>query len=120
MNTLTQQLQGRFQLSEAGKLHNLLGVQVCQNEETIALSHGHYMDKVLKRFGMDSCKPHPIPLPQIIGCLIYVVTGTRLDIAFETMLLSKYASQNSKHMKLQKKYCSISKSSTHLSYTCVS
>ena len=125
---VTQQLKDRFQLSEVGKLHYLLGIQVSQQQEgVITLSQGSYIDKILRRFGMEDCNPQQLPISpqhglrkwkeggrdkpadqllyqQIIGCLIYLVTGTRPDLAFVTMLLSQYASKpNTKHMGAAKR-----------------
>ena len=123
---LTKQLRDRVNLSEAGKLHYLLGIQISiSSDGEIALSQRGYVDKILHRFGMSDCKPQKVPLSpdhglrkwregdepadqklyqQIIGCLIYLVTGTRPDIAYVTMLLSQYASQpNTKHMGAAKR-----------------
>ena len=126
VNQLSITLKSRFQLSEIGVLHWLLGIQVNVNYDidadlrTISLSQGSYIDKILDRFGMSDCKPHRIPLAtkhglrkwqekdtpadqnlyqEIIGCLIYLVTGTRPDLAFVTMFLSQFASKpNTQHM----------------------
>ena len=68
VNQLSITLKTRFQLSEIGVLHWLLGIQVNVNYDidadirTISLSQGSYIDKILDRFGMSDCKPHRIPL----------------------------------------------------------
>ena len=129
MAIATQHLKDRFQLSEASKLHYLLGIQIIQsrdgNNNVISLSQGWYINKVLQRFGMEDCNPSQIPLSpnyglrkwkdgdiavdqnlyqQIIGCLIYLVTGTRPDLAYSTILVFQYSSQpNSKHMGAAKR-----------------
>ena len=77
-------LKARFHLSEAGKLHWLLGIEINQynndrdigrdrdidhdiDDNCISLSQGKYIDKVLHRFGMDNCKPHVIPISPCHG-----------------------------------------------------
>lgn len=109
---------------------------VCSREVTkggligISLSQRGHIDKIFHRFGMSDCKPQKVPLSsdhglrkwregdepadqklyqQIIGCLIYLVTGTRPDIAYVTMMLSQYASQPNTNLPyiwvLQKECC---------------
>ena len=55
MAVATQHLKDRFQPSEASRLHYLLGIQITQEEGVISLSQGQYIDKVLRRLGMEDC-----------------------------------------------------------------
>src|SRR5258706_11882668 len=107
-----------------GNLHWLLGIRIEYNESNITLSQTSYIDKILKRFGLQDANPSTYPLDknhnlfnkgtikgkeveqnlgynnkdgfpstildtvnvkqyqQMIGSLMYTVTGTRPDLAF--------------------------------------
>ena len=92
-------MQQEFEISLHGKLTFFLGLQLQQATNCIFLSQEKYLKKILKKYGMEECKP--VSTPMIIGCnlsahddsptvnqpeyismiasLLYL-TGTRLDI----------------------------------------
>ena len=83
----------------------------------MSVSQQSYTERILKRFGMESCKPIATPLEpgkkfhelssddesfdtqtyqQAIGCLTYLSVTTRPDIAAAVGILSQYMSKPSK------------------------
>ncbi|KAG8496175.1 hypothetical protein CXB51_009000 [Gossypium anomalum] len=92
----------------------ILGIKITRDENTIALSQSHYIEKVVKKFDLFNCIPASTPMdPQIklvsnagrkidqlkyaslIGCLMYIMTCTRPDIAYAIGKLSRYTSNPS-------------------------
>lgn len=108
-------LHKEFKMKDLGLISDFLGINVKQNFENgiTVLSQRNYLENVLKRFNMENCKPMLTPLDinfntkifdvniecdkdiegicrQIIGCLMYAVSGTRPDLCFAVSLLSRY------------------------------
>ena len=52
-----------------GEIKYFLGLQVVQNKEGIFISQSKYLKHLLKRFGLETCKP--IGTPMIIGHKLY-------------------------------------------------
>ena len=109
----------RFEMTDLGEIHYLLGMSIKRDREsrTLTISQPNYLDKVLKKFGMQNCTPVSTPLEpgrkfqqlapsdepfdvqtyqQAIGCLTYISTATRPDIAAAVGVLSQYMSKPSK------------------------
>ena len=88
---------------------------VCKlNKSLYGLKQSRYIEKILEKFGMDSCKPKATPAivgldkfidmespaledpnlyRQIVGSLIYTMTGTRPDLCHIVTRLSQYMSK---------------------------
>ena len=101
-------------MKDLGVLHWFLGTEFkCSNNE-IEISQTRYIRKLLARFGMEYCKPKSTPsvlgldtiidanspelddsnlCRQIVGSLIYVMTGTRPDLCYIVTKLSQYMSK---------------------------
>lgn len=103
-----------FKMKDLGFVSEFLGITITQNIEigVTELSQRKYLESVLKRFRMENCKPMSTPIDkninlkifenhnidknieklcrQIIGCLMYAVSGTRPDLCFAISLLSRY------------------------------
>ena len=94
-----------------------MSIKQDRENRTLTLSQPTYVEKVLRKFGMESCKSVSTPLKpgrrfqqlspndepfdvqtyqQAIGCLTYVSTATRPDIAVAVGVLSQYMSKPSK------------------------
>ena len=109
----------RFEMIDQGEIHYLLGMSIKRDREnrTLLISQPNYVEKVLRKFGMENCKSVSTPLEpgrkfqklspsdepfdvqtyqQAIGCLTYVSTATRPDIAAAVGVLSQYMSRPSK------------------------
>jgi hypothetical protein len=117
---LKEALKKEFNLSELGPLNWVLGIQIEWHQNSVTLSQQAYVDQLLVKFGMDTCNPVLLPLnpnqklvkaeegadladvslyQQIIGSLMYLVIGTRPDLAFTVSALSQFASKPTKtHM----------------------
>lgn len=115
VNQVKNVLNKEFKMKDLGFVTDYLGITIKQNLDTgeTELSQRKYLENVLKRFGMDNCKPMSTPIDQninlkllqndgtvdknieklcrqMIGCLMYAVSGTRPDLGFTVSLLSRY------------------------------
>ena len=107
-------LSNNFEMKDMGGADVILGIKIIRDGSTIALSQSHYIEKVLKRFNLIDCIPASTPMdPQrklvpndgrkidqlqyakVIGCLMYIMTCTRPDIAYAIGKLSRYTSNPS-------------------------
>ena len=109
----------RFEMTDQGEIHYLLGMSIKRERlcRTLTVSQLNYVEKVLEKFGMENSKPVSTPLElgkrfqqllptdepfdvqtyqQAIGCLTYIATATRPDIAAAVGVLSQYMSRPSK------------------------
>ena len=59
-------MQQEFEMSLLGELTYFLGLQVQQATNGIFLSQTKYLKKILKKYGMEYCKP--VCTPMMIGC----------------------------------------------------
>jgi hypothetical protein len=104
-----QDLAKEFEMKDLGLMHYFLGLEISQQKGEIFLGQGKYVVEILKRFGMEDCKPMVTPMTtnlkklntseskkvnptiykQLIGCLMYL-TNTRPDICFAVNTLSQH------------------------------
>ena len=119
LNSEKEALCRRFKMDDRGEAHYLLGMLIKRDRKakTLSISQQSYIEKVLKRFGMEFCKPIATPLEsgkkfhemssddegfdtqtyqQAIGCLTYMSVTTRPDISAAVGILSQYMSKPSK------------------------
>jgi hypothetical protein len=95
-------MQNEFEMSLLGELSFFLGLQICQRNQGIFISQTKYIREMLKRFGMEDCKPVNTPMQtscklskyddskstdqrqyrSMIGNLLYVTTS-RPDVMQE-------------------------------------
>ena len=59
-------MQQEFEMSLLGELTFFLGLQVHQTADGIFLSQEKYLKQILKKYGMEECKP--VSTPMITGC----------------------------------------------------
>jgi hypothetical protein len=58
----TKDMQNEFEMSLIGELSFFLGLQICQRNQRIFISQTKYIREILKRFGMEYCKPVTTPM----------------------------------------------------------
>jgi len=110
----------KWECQDLGEAKEFLGMKIRREGQAIYLSQTLYLKQVLERFRMQNCKFAKTPLPTgwratknpgqatpefrlkyqaIIGSLLYLMIGTRPDIAFAVTRLAQYAANPSKeHM----------------------
>ncbi|GJU02780.1 zinc finger, CCHC-type containing protein [Tanacetum coccineum] len=75
-------LSSRFSMKDMGVADVILGIRIKHESNGIAISQSHYIEKVVSQ----------LEYSRVIGCLMYAMTCTRLDIAFVVGKLSRYTS----------------------------
>ncbi|CAI7885097.1 unnamed protein product [Closterium sp. NIES-54] len=107
------ELQKRHTCTDLGELRSYLGLQITWDRarRTITLTQSHMVQQVLQRFGFtwSSAQPTPLatghslsappldesvepsgPYPELVGCLMYLMTYTRPDLAYPLGILACY------------------------------
>ena len=111
VDAIKKKLTKSFKMKDMGPAYWVLGIRVTRDREagTISLDQTQYAKDVLKRYGMENAKPVPTPITNselggdtspllphgneyrsAIGGLMYLMTGTRPDLAYSISLLSQY------------------------------
>ncbi|GJY01818.1 zinc finger, CCHC-type containing protein [Tanacetum coccineum] len=104
-------MKTRFTIKDMGKADVILGIRIKQESNGIAISQSYYIKNVLKKFNyfnytlvstsMDTSEKlmpnngqvvSQLEYTRVIGYLMYAMTCTRSDIAFDVGKLSKYTS----------------------------
>ncbi|CAI7787025.1 unnamed protein product [Closterium sp. NIES-54] len=107
------ELQKRHTCTDLGELRSYLGLQITRDRarRTITLTQSHMVQQVLQRFGFTYSSPQATPLPtrhslsalpsdesvessgpypELVGCLMYLMTCTRPDLAYLLSILARY------------------------------
>ncbi|CAI7882292.1 unnamed protein product [Closterium sp. NIES-54] len=115
-------LQKRHTCTDLGELTSYLGLRITQDraQRTITLTQSHMVQQVLQRFGFTYSSPQSTPLPtghslsappsdesvepsgpspELVGCLMYLMTCTRPDLAYPLSLLARYVAPG-RHRKV--------------------
>ena len=114
LNSIKNALSSKYKMKDLGKLHWFLGINFECNDKMIRMSQSKYIEKVLAKFNMSNCTPKAIPCDpgmnkclnddskelenpslyrEMVGCLIYIMTGTRPDICYAVTRLSQKLSK---------------------------
>ncbi|CAI7889131.1 unnamed protein product [Closterium sp. NIES-53] len=116
------ELQKRHTCTDLGELRSYLGLQITRDRarRTITLTQSHMVQQVLQRFGFtwSSAQGTPLatghllsappsdesvepsgPYPELVGCLMYLMTCTRPDLAYPLGLLARYVAPG-RHRKV--------------------
>ncbi|CAI7849005.1 unnamed protein product, partial [Closterium sp. NIES-54] len=106
-------LQKRHTCTDLGELHNYHGLQITRDRapRTVTLTQSHMVRQVLQRFGFRYSSPQSTPpptghslsappsdesveqsgpYPELVGCLMYLMTCTRPDLAYLLSILARY------------------------------
>jgi len=114
-------LETEFQLNDLGTPRSFLGIQFeFHADGSVSIHQQQYIQKILSDFCMETCQPKNTPMnPKLllnyrpeepdsdeetkarfgaaIGSLMYLMVGTRPDIAFALGTLSRFTSQPQSH-----------------------
>jgi hypothetical protein len=115
LDQLKINLKKVFEMQDLGPCNHFVGVRITRNRKarTITLCQDAFVDKILKRFGMEDCAPKSTPMDagamehmvpfegeashkdreeyqSIVGSEMYLCTQTRPDIAFAMSILSRF------------------------------
>ncbi len=125
MKEIKNILKEKFEIKDLGKANFILGIEIKidREKEIIKLSQKDYINNLLIKYGMTETKNKTTPLStnaylteveesdeqfkdiilyqSIIGSLMYLMLGTRPDLAFSVSLLSQYASKPLKKHYIQ-------------------
>ncbi|KAL7284847.1 hypothetical protein ACG7TL_002160 [Trametes sanguinea] len=106
----------KWECRDLGEVKEFLRMRIQRSGSTICIDQCAYLEKVLQRCGMQNAKSAPTPLPAgyypkpndgmadptlrsrfqtVIGSLLYIMLGTRPDIAFAVTKLSQFAANPS-------------------------
>ncbi|CAI7934700.1 unnamed protein product [Closterium sp. NIES-54] len=106
-------LQKRHTCTDLGELRSYLGLQITRDraQRTITLTQSHMVQQVLQRFDFTYSSPQATPLSthhslsalpsdesvepsgpylELVGCLMYLMTCTRPDLAYPLSILARY------------------------------
>ncbi|CAI7927199.1 unnamed protein product, partial [Closterium sp. NIES-54] len=110
---MNSELQKRHMCTDLGELCSYLGLQITRDRarRTITLTQSHMVQQVLQRFDFTYSSPQATPLstrhslsalpsdesvepsgpyPELVGCLMYLMTCTRPDLAYPLSILARY------------------------------
>ena len=111
INFIVNKLMARFEIKDKGSLEHFLGLEISynRNQGILKIHQSNYTRKILNKFNMQNCKnidtpidpklklcnendnlPTEKPVRQLIGCLMYLMLGTRPDICFALNFFSRY------------------------------
>ncbi|CAI7732210.1 unnamed protein product [Closterium sp. NIES-54] len=116
------ELQKRHTCTDMGELTSYLGLRITRDraQRTITLTQSHMVQQVLQRFGFTYSSPRSTPLPtghslsaspsdeyvepsgpylELVGCLMYLMTCTRPNLAYPLSLLARYVAPG-RHRKV--------------------
>ncbi|CAI7800522.1 unnamed protein product [Closterium sp. NIES-53] len=122
LTLVNSELQKRHTCTDLGELCSYLGLQITRDRalRTITLTQSHMVHQVLQHFGFQFSSPQPtslftghsllapsldesvepsVPYPELVGCLMYMMTCTRPDLAYPLSLQAHYVAR-SRHRKV--------------------
>jgi hypothetical protein len=59
---LIAKMQQSFKLVDNGKATWILGMAINQNENGVSINQVKYINDILKKYGMENCKPQSTPV----------------------------------------------------------
>ncbi|CAI7900232.1 unnamed protein product, partial [Closterium sp. NIES-54] len=111
--SMKEELQRRHTCTDLGELQRYLGLQIARDKtaRTITLTQSHMVEQILTRFRFTLSKIQPTPVavdhgltvppsdkpfessssyPKLVGCLMYLMTCTRPDLAYPLSVLARF------------------------------
>jgi Reverse transcriptase (RNA-dependent DNA polymerase) len=112
-------LKSKFEVNTIRNPSMILGIKLIQKENQILLSQTHFINSLLNKFGLENANPVTTPLDPnvnlddneseedlntqdnqashsyatLIGSLMYLALGTRLDIAYAINRLAQFTQE---------------------------
>ena len=125
INTLKKDLHSMYKMTEEGVPKLFLSIELDHQPNEIRLHQRRYINSILKKFGIENCKPVVTPLlPKakfsrdndeplnteervsyklLIGILMYLIVCYRLDLVYTMSILSKYLNKPTReHLRAAK------------------
>ncbi|CAI7736633.1 unnamed protein product [Closterium sp. NIES-54] len=122
LTLVKSELQKRHTCTDLGEQCSYLGLHINRDRarRTITLTQSHMVHLVLQRFGFQFSSPQPTPLstghslsappsdesvepsgpyPELVGCLMYLMTCTRPDLTYPLSLMARYVAPG-RHQKV--------------------
>ncbi|CAI7749408.1 unnamed protein product [Closterium sp. NIES-54] len=122
LTLVKSELQKRHTCTDLGELRSYLGLQITRDRarRTITLTQSHMVHQLLQRFGFQYSSPQLTPLstshslsappldesvepsgpyPELVGCLMYLMTCTRPYLAYPLSFLARYVAPG-RHRKV--------------------
>ncbi|CAI7883068.1 unnamed protein product [Closterium sp. NIES-54] len=113
LSHVKSELQKRHMCTDLGEMRSYLGLQITRERarRTITLTQSHMVQQVLQRFEFTYSSPQATPLstrhslsalpldesvepsglyPELVGCLMYLMTCTRPDLAYPLSIVARY------------------------------
>lgn len=107
-------LMNKFELQDKGDLNNFLGLEIEYDRDKgfLEISQKRFLQGILKKFNFENCNSisTPIdpkcamnthnyesekePVRELVGCLMYLMLGSRPDISFSVNYYSRYQDKN--------------------------
>ena len=109
------ELKSKFEVNLIGNPSMILGIKLSQEDHLISLSHGHFIDSLLNKFGLENVNPVTTPLDSninlddedlstegkedsqgnqsyatLIGSLMYLALGSHPDISHAVNQLAQF------------------------------
>lgn len=117
VSIIKSKLMSKFKMKDKGDVRHFLGLEIYYDRDSgvLKLSQSKYTKGILKRFNMDNCKGSFIPIDpklklnlcndvqnqltkkpyrEMIGCLMYLMLGTRPDICYALNYFSRFSGQS--------------------------
>jgi len=118
LTEVIEALQSHYEITNLGAVKQYLGIAVNQAKDSIQLGQSHFVANLLARFGLQNCNGHTTPLEpgsrshldttylseseqktyqSLVGGIMYLMLGTRPDLAYSISVLSKNTAKPQQH-----------------------